>query len=119
MMRRPAVIAAFALVVVPVLSCAGGVDIFGTSLVEFRVRDTGCDTAAVTWINGGLSRSATVDLPWMETDVTANAIVRVVAERNCDTQGTVTVEIHVDHELTVHDSAEGPHATAEASTWVD
>ena len=105
------------------LSC-GGVNLTGDCYaVELRVHDTTCASAEVAWniwyISGEENDRGVEQLPWSSVRELCTADIELWAQRECDDDGMVTVEIYIDGALRRSQTAEGPGAIASVDYWLD
>jgi hypothetical protein len=93
------------------------------SSVELRVHDTTCGSANIGWRIWTVSWEETDNevaaLPWSRTADYYIADIELLAERQCNDDGVVTVEIHVDGVLRRTGTAQGPNAVASAEIMID
>lgn len=129
-MSCPSVISNRACVFLAVLSiclmvpACGGPDLTPLlSSVELRVHDTTCDSADVGWRIWTVSWEEidheVVPLPWSRTEDYYIADIELLAVRQCDDDGVVTVEIYVDGVLRRTATARGANATASTEIMID
>jgi hypothetical protein len=106
------------------MPACGGPDLTpALSSVELRVHDTTCDSAEVGWRIWTVSweeiDNEVVALPWSRTEDYYIADIELLAVRQCNDDGVVTVEIHVDGALRRTGTAQGPNAVASTQIMID
>jgi hypothetical protein len=112
------------LIICLMMPACGGPDLTPLlSSVELRVQDTTCGSADVGWRIWTVSWEETdhgvVPLPWSRTEDYYIADIELLAVRQCDDDGVVTVEIYVDGVLRRTATAQGANATASTQIMID
>jgi hypothetical protein len=104
--------------ILPALSCSDN-GILSDSTVRFNVSDTSCPAAFIVYGPGGSSSSLTANLPWSTSIRASNTSVVITANRECDNDGMIFVEIWIDGNLAANAAEAGPFAVAATSVWVN
>jgi len=120
--RRRAILAL--LVACILMPACGGPDLTPLlSSVELRVHDTTCGSADVGWRIWTVSweeiDNEVVPLPWSRTEDYYVADIELLAVRQCNDDGIITVEIHVDGVLRRTGTAQGANAVARTEIMID